>query len=133
MNTSELRSKINEEIHNRISSRNFYDVLLTKTLKAKLKHLDDIEEILAYEKYKIVFIGRVGAGKTTAICHLFNLLTTLDKAENTNQSLFTGQDKRKNDEPEISEILKTGNGYTTLCEVELLLSEGESKIRIVLS
>jgi GTPase SAR1 family protein len=129
MNSSELRNKINIEISNRQNSRNFYDVLLTKTLKAKLKHLDEIEEILGYEKYKIVFIGRVGAGKTTAICHLFNLLTTTDKNDNTSSPLFS-QDVKGKEELDISEILKTGNGYTTLCEVELLLSDESSRIKI---
>ena len=129
MNISELRSKINEEIQSRLASRNFYDVLLTKTLKAKLKHLDEIEEILSYDKYKIVFIGTVGAGKTTAICHLFNLLTAYDKNETSSQ-LSMVDDKRNQKDIEVTEILKTGPGYTTLCEVELQLSENESKIFI---
>lgn len=117
MNIIGLRTKIEQEIANRISSRNFYDVLLSKTLRAKLKHLEDIEEITSFEKYKIAFIGTVGAGKTTAICHLFNLLNEQDKSEIESNI-------------EITEILKTGVGYTTLCEVELLLSESNSKIQI---
>ncbi|MBN8588624.1 MAG: hypothetical protein J0L94_09915 [Rhodothermia bacterium] len=117
MDIENLRTRINAEISNRISERNFYDVLVTKTLKAKLKHLSEIEEILSYDKYKIAFIGTVGAGKTTAICHLFNLLNYHEKEEDS-------------DLIEVSEILKTGVGYTTLCEVELLLGDTDSKIVI---
>jgi len=117
MNIDNLRTRITDEIANRNSKKNFYDVLVTKTLKAKLKHLAEIEEILSFNKYKIAFIGTVGAGKTTAICHLFNLLNLHEKEADSNLV-------------EVSEILKTGVGYTTLCEVELLLSETESKIRI---
>jgi hypothetical protein len=117
MDIENLRTRINAEISNRISERNFYDVLVTKTLKAKLKHLAEIEEILGFDKYKIAFIGTVGAGKTTAICHLFNLLNFHEKEEDS-------------DLIEVSEILKTGVGYTTLCEVELSLGDDDSKIII---
>ncbi len=117
MNTSILREKISNEVLDRNSSKKFYDVLLTKTLNAKLERLDEIEEVLSFDKYRIAFIGTVGAGKTTAICHLFNLLIAGDKDD-------TGK------QVEVSEILKTGVGYTTLCEVELELSTNESRIRI---
>lgn len=46
-------------------------------------------------KYKIVFIGSIGVGKTTSICYLFRLL-----------------DKDKT-------LLSTGSGRTTICAVEI--------------
>ena len=43
--------------------------------KSKFERLEEIKKILSIEKYKIVFIGTIGQGKTTAICHLFNLIS----------------------------------------------------------
>jgi hypothetical protein len=50
---------------------------------------------LTQKEHRLAFIGNVGAGKTTSICHLLNLLD--------------------NETP----VLSTGSGRTTLCEVEM--------------
>lgn len=56
---------------------------------------DDAVYYLSNSDQRLAFIGNVGTGKTTAICHLLGLLD--------------------GDEP----ILSTGSGRTTLCEVEI--------------
>lgn len=56
---------------------------------------DDAVSYLSNSDQRLAFIGNVGTGKTTAICHLLGLLD--------------------GDEP----ILSTGSGRTTLCEVEI--------------
>ncbi|WP_296030625.1 hypothetical protein [uncultured Alcanivorax sp.] len=56
---------------------------------------DDAVSYLSNSGQRLAFIGNVGTGKTTAICHLLGLLD--------------------GDEP----ILSTGSGRTTLCEVEI--------------
>ncbi|MBW4560878.1 MAG: hypothetical protein KME32_06900 [Mojavia pulchra JT2-VF2] len=78
-------------------------------LKSKLDRLEEIEKILNIEKYKIVFIGTIGQGKTTAICHLFNLISDFKVSKNIN-----GKTK---DVIETRELLSTGSGKTTICEV----------------
>lgn len=78
-------------------------------LTSKLDRLYEIEEILNIKKYKLVFIGTIGEGKTTAICHLFNLIG------NFNVSKTIGN--RVKDVTETQELLATGSGRTTICEV----------------
>jgi hypothetical protein len=78
-------------------------------LKSKLERLEEIDKILSIEKYKIVFIGTIGQGKTTAICHLFNLISDFRVSKTIN-----GKPK---DVIETRELLSTGAGKTTICEV----------------
>jgi len=59
-------------------------------------------DYLDNKSHRLAFIGNVGAGKTTSICHLLGLL---------------------NDE--IS-VLSTGSGRTTLCEVEIKAGDNTS-------
>lgn len=78
-------------------------------LKSKLERLEEIDKILSIDKYKIVFIGTIGQGKTTAICHLFNLISDFKVSKTIN-----GKTK---DVTETRELLSTGGGKTTICEV----------------
>ncbi|MEO8892213.1 MAG: hypothetical protein ABI417_11875, partial [Coleofasciculaceae cyanobacterium] len=43
------------------------------------RRLDRIEALLNVPSYDLVFIGRIGIGKTTAVCRLFNLTLTEEK------------------------------------------------------
>lgn len=85
-------------LHNSIES------LMTKlpeesaTRKQLANHrelFDDAVSYLSNSDQRLAFIGNIGTGKTTAICHLLGLLD--------------------GEEP----ILSTGSGRTTLCEVEI--------------
>ncbi|MEH2241504.1 hypothetical protein [Nostoc sp.] len=84
-------------------------------LNSKLERLEEIERILSIDKYKIVFIGTIGKGKTTAICHLFNLISDFKVSKTING-------KTKN-VTETKELLSTGAGRTTICEVIIKASE----------
>ncbi|MBD2247557.1 hypothetical protein [Nostoc sp. FACHB-888] len=77
------------------------------SLKSIAARLDRIEKILQIPSYDLVFIGKIGVGKTTAICHLFNLIREEEKTVGK-----TGRKTKK-----ISELLSTGAGRTTICEV----------------
>ncbi|HBD4968271.1 TPA: hypothetical protein KKK70_004568, partial [Escherichia coli] len=88
-------------LHNSIES------LMTKlpeesaTRKQLANHrelFDDAVSYLSNSDQRLAFIGNIGTGKTTAICHLLGLLD--------------------GEEP----ILSTGSGRTTLCEVEIASS-----------
>ena len=49
------------------------DHIAINALEGTFQRLQKVGDILSVSKYDFVFIGQVGAGKTTAICHLFNL------------------------------------------------------------
>ncbi len=86
---------------------NIFRHFTVKALKSKKERLYDIEKILRIEKYKLAFIGKVGLGKTTAICHLFDLTNQVPVAPNAKKL-------------KTQEILAISSGRTTLCEVELI-------------
>jgi hypothetical protein len=77
-----------------------------RTISERLKR---IKKLLQIEKYDLAFIGKVGVGKTTSICHLFNLLSEEEK-------IFDVEGEKITDKA-IKEILSTGSGRTTICEV----------------
>ncbi|KJH70466.1 hypothetical protein [Aliterella atlantica] len=93
------------------SELNIIKHICINNLKSKLDRLDEIEKILNIDKYQIVFIGTIGQGKTTAICHLFNLISNFKVSKTIN-----GKSK---DVIETRELLSTGSGRTTICEVVL--------------
>ncbi|MCK5356248.1 MAG: hypothetical protein KAJ63_14105 [Methyloprofundus sp.] len=101
MSQAELKDR-EKELKNRVS------ILIEKlptespTKKQLSNHLERFKDSVSYlmnQEHKLAFIGNIGAGKTTAICHLLGLI----------------------DEKEP--ILSTGSGRTTLCEVEIIQSK----------
>lgn len=113
-----LKQNLNKEIK-RISGNSEINIpnhICINNLKSKLERLDEIEKILSIDKYKIAFIGTIGKGKTTAICHLFNLISEF-KASKTNAA---GKSRIV---METKELLSTGSGKTTICEV--IIKAGE--------
>jgi hypothetical protein len=79
----------------------------TQAIKNISLRLEKIEKILQVQRYNLVFIGQVGTGKTTAICHLFGLVQESKKIVGTKgKSVIKYQ-----------ELLSTGSGKTTICEV----------------
>ncbi|MDM3861870.1 MAG: hypothetical protein PT118_19010 [Aphanizomenon gracile PMC644.10] len=85
------------------------------SLKSLLLRIKRIESLLEIQDYNLVFIGKIGVGKTTAICHLFNLFREEEKPVGK-----TGKTVNK-----ISELLSTGSGRTTICEVVIQPSMSE--------
>lgn len=81
-----------------------------KALETILNRLNRIEQLLHIEKYDLVFIGQIATGKTTAICHLLDLVY-----EDTVTKKGKGQKARRIQV--IRELLTTGSGRTTICEV----------------
>ncbi|MEH1811374.1 MAG: hypothetical protein V7K26_18310 [Nostoc sp.] len=112
-----LKQNLNKEINNisRDSDINVRNHIYINNLKSKLERLDEIEKILSIDKYKIAFIGTIGQGKTTAICHLFNLIGDFNVSK-------TIANKPRN-VIETKELLSTGAGKTTICEVIIKAAE----------
>lgn len=82
------------------------DHIRKNNLKSKLERLNEIEKILRIDKYKIVFIGTIGQGKTTAICHLFNLIGEFNVSKKIGN--------KTKEVIETRELLSTGSGRTTI-------------------
>ncbi|MEH1959841.1 MAG: hypothetical protein V7L05_08135 [Nostoc sp.] len=97
------------------AENNIPKYICINNLNSKLERLEEIEKILSIDKYKIVFIGTIGKGKTTAICHLFNLISDFNVSK-------TKKGKTTN-VIETKELLSTGSGRTTICEVIIKASE----------
>ena len=68
------------------------------------KHIDEILLELGNTEYSAAFIGKIGVGKTSAICKLTDL-------------------KCKGAGDELVDVLKTGAGRTTVCEVRIEYAE----------
>jgi len=85
------------------------------SLKSISTRLEKIKILVEIQDYNLVFIGKIGVGKTTAICHLFNLFREEEKSVGE-----TGKTVNK-----ISELLSTGAGRTTICEVVIQPSISE--------
>lgn len=75
-----------------------------KVINENIARLHRINELLDVDKYKLVFIGAPGSGKTTLICNYLDLL----------RDDFI--DKEPNDVP----LLNTASGRTTAAEVHIL-------------
>ena len=75
-----------------------------------------IKEICSVEQYCLLFNGRVGIGKSTAICMILDLL----KKSKLKKGI------RFDEVP----ALQTGSGRTTLCKTKILFQADESRIEI---
>ncbi len=79
---SEYRKKISDCSDKSLSSD-------LKVLNDDLNRLQKINELLLRDKYRLVFIGKPGSGKTTTICHYLGLIDdNLEGREFTNIELF---------------------------------------------
>jgi DNA replication protein DnaC len=74
----DLQTKITHEIATRSTHHNLSAIVSVKALQDITDRLTKIHKILNIQQYNLVFIGQVGAGKTTAICHLFDLVREVE-------------------------------------------------------
>lgn len=88
---------------------NVFEHIRKNSLLSKIQRLNKIESTLEIDKYKIVFVGTIGAGKTTAICHLFNLVDDISKNVTIN--------KQSKQISVTTPLFSTGSGRTTISEV----------------
>lgn len=107
MNIEELKGKIQEHI-SAIDDSSMLNVLKRNALRGLDAQLEEAKEQQKITKYNLVFVGAIGTGKTTALSYLFDLIE--DNISNL---------------PEFHkpELLTTGSGGSTLCEVHIQLAE----------
>lgn len=111
MSLSTEISILNDEIQN----LRFDDATSQHSLEGWKEKIAKINKFNSVDKYKVVFIGRPGSGKTTAICNWLDLI-----------HIENGTDPRKS-----HDLLSTGSGNTTVAEVRLRqVQDGPSRIRL---
>jgi hypothetical protein len=104
-----LKESITQEIDKRNrQAKNLLNHITIKALESASNRLNRIDDIIFIDAYDLIFIGEVGAGKTTAICHLFNLVYEED--------VKTTKGKKTRIVRVIKDVFPTGSGATTLCE-----------------
>jgi hypothetical protein len=103
----DTQSEITSEISARSEQHVGSELISTQAIKNISLRLEKIEKILQTQRYNVAFIGQVGTGKTTAICHLFGLVQEIKKTVGTKEKSVT----------KYQELLTTGSGKTTICEV----------------
>lgn len=91
-------------------------------LNNMVETLAEAKSQLEVEKYKIVFIGEKGNGKTTLASHLFDLVSYNNPSSKERKLL--GNDVKK-----VNELLTTGSGGTTMSEV-VIVPDSETFIEI---
>lgn len=104
-----LQSEITSEIDSRKDSQSLSSLVSIQALQNITDRLQKIRKIINIQRYNLVFIGQVGAGKTTAICHLFNLIQEIEVTKTRGDKKVTIK--------KFKELLSTGSGKSTICEV----------------
>ncbi|PEJ53030.1 hypothetical protein CN676_10400 [Bacillus wiedmannii] len=101
---------IENEIKNELEKSNVQTTLSLNTYNKMLEKIESIKDNSTLD-FSLVFIGEKGIGKTTSICRILNLVHKVSK-------------RRKNKSIKvIEEILQTGSGATTICDIEITPSQ----------
>ena len=104
-----LQAEIISEIGSRKDLQSLSSLVSIQALQNITDRLQKIRKIINIQRYNLVFIGQVGAGKTTAICHLFNLIKEVEVTKTRGDQKVTIK--------KFKELLSTGSGKSTICEV----------------
>jgi len=87
------------------------DYIIANLLKEMADTAKGLSDEIAVEKYKVAFIGTIGSGKTTTICHLLDLYFEKDSEKIINKKIRQVK--------EMLTVLTASGGGSTSCEVEL--------------
>ena len=74
-----LAADIDGELTQRQAPKNILEQMRKSALADLKRELAELAELLGMTRHKLVFIGQVGVGKTTAICHLVGLTAYREK------------------------------------------------------
>ncbi|MCF0224526.1 MAG: hypothetical protein HUK20_09660 [Fibrobacter sp.] len=101
-----------QQIRNRIANLHFDYEASQKSLNTQQEVINRIVELDSVDQFQIVFIGRPGSGKTTAICNWLDLIHIANQEHPTKSH----------------DLLSTGSGNTTVAEIRLKQVQDESRI-----
>lgn len=105
-----------EKLNEKIKLEQELNPFVKKVLKRACSKLETLPKLRAIKKYDLIFIGKQGCGKTTAIVNLAELI---DIPSNSKEDL-------KN-----TSLLKTGSGGTTAPEVSIIQIDNSEESKIV--
>jgi hypothetical protein len=112
----ELAGEIDGELAQRQAPKRLLEQMRKSALADLRADLGDLTELLGTTRHHLVFIGQVFVGKTTAICHLVGLTADREKRK----TVKGGVEKTV----QVTEdLMATGSGFTTLCEVVVTPAE----------
>ena len=101
-------NQIQNHINTIQSNLELYDAIISpnnkKVISEYIQRLHRINELLDVDKYKLVFIGAPGVGKTTLICNYLDLIS----------------DNFINKQADEVPLLNTASGKTTAAEIHIL-------------
>jgi hypothetical protein len=103
-------AKIDEELAKRPAAKTVFEQMRRSALADLRAELVELSELLGTTRHRLVFIGQVFVGKTTAICRLVGLTADREKKK----TIKAGVEKMV---PVTEDLMPTGSGFTTLCEV----------------
>lgn len=115
MQYDELPAKIQTLRETMENLPEFQNISYRHSFEGFMKKIQQIDDFNSVDRYRIVFIGEPGKGKTTAICNWLDLLK-----------------KNKENEKRIEAIslLATASGRTTVAEVHIKQTADASRIRV---
>ncbi len=109
LNLKQFKAELNKEIAEKTGKTGLLNKIAITVFQGIARNIEQYNEILSVDKYKLAFIGTIGSGKTTSISHLFDLTY--------------------NENGLPKEIFKIASGRTTVCETEIK-SGNKTKITI---
>ncbi len=86
----DLIAEIDSELRQRQDPKTVLEQMRKSALAALLDELNMLSRLLGITRHRLVFIGQVGVGKTTVICHLAGLTAERDKKKRSSR---TGSEK----------------------------------------
>src|SRR5438046_80873 len=75
----ELVAEMDGELQRRQGAKTLLELMQRNALASLRTELQGLARMLATSRHRLVFIGKVGVGKTTAICHLVGLTAEREK------------------------------------------------------
>lgn len=120
---NQLISELENELQKRPSPSKLQEQIQWHALSTLVEQTRRLASLLGIPRNRLVFIGKVGVGKTTAICHLAGLSAKRRKVKKSK----SGTERQV----EVTEeLLATGAGFTTLCEVEIAPTQNTTRFVI---
>lgn len=113
----QIENRIKDALSNNLELTGALKIIRDNALKSKLEQVTKIRQITEIDQYKLVFIGAIGSGKTTAICNLFDLID-IHKVNKPATKL-----KKSIEGKIITELMTVGAGGTTIAEVVIKASD----------
>jgi hypothetical protein len=106
----DLITEIDSELDQRQNPKTALEQMRKSAIADLRAEATKLSRLLKTPRHRLVFIGQVAVGKTTAICHLVGLTADREKRKKPKSGAETVVQVTE-------DLMATGSGFTTLCEV----------------